>query len=345
MQINILDYNGMSDPNPWLEPRTLISIASLVIGAGGFLFGILSYRWNRRESRLEALGNILEPMVLAAQELHQANNCRRTNEELKISFPDPRKAPEAALRINELYNQYGGHISESHKQFRNAEAKYASSSFRFPDNIVRLVKTTQESLAEYGRLVNEGLFEKADLQFARFRDDYAKIKQVGRGWRLANPFEGIRQKLSHKVNDVEPESEFKLTKEEMDIIIELVTKRATSQAQNTFAVHPPKKLIDHPEIIKSDNVIDLLKDSIFVVRFQDGTSKMLSLVELMVFTYNLIVLSHQHQKVVRIMEASQPKSETSVKVSFQFSVLDIMRPEMVKTLLSKLAFANSPSDG
>jgi hypothetical protein len=341
----MLGFNGMSDTNPWLEPRMLISIASWAIGVAGFLFGILSYRWNRRESRLEALGNILEPMVRAAQELHQANDCRRTNEELRVSFPDPQKTPEAALRIKRMYDQYSAHISESHKQFRNAEVEYASRSFRFPDNIVRLVKTTQESLSEYGRLVNEGFFEKADLQFARFRDDYAKIKRVGRSWRLANPFEGIRRRFSHKADDAEPVSEFELTKEEMDGIMELISKRATSQAQNTFAVHPPKKLIDHPEISKSDNIIDQLKDSIFVVRFQDGTSKMLSLVELMVLTYNLIVFSQQHQEVVRIMEASQPTAETHIKVSLRFSISDIMRPEMVKTLLSKIDFAESPSDG
>jgi hypothetical protein len=335
----------MPDPNPWLEPRTLIDIAFLIIGLLGFLFGILSYRWNRRESRLDALGNILDPMVRAAQELHQANNCRLTNEGLKASFPDPQKAPEAAVRINNMYEQYTAHICESQKQFRNAEAEFASRSFRFPDNIVRLVRTAHECLSEYGCLVNEGLFEKADLQFARFRDDYAKIKAIARGWRLTDPFEGIRRRFSRKADDPERESEFTLTKEEMDGIMELVTKRATSQAQKTFAVHPPKKLIDHPEIATSDNVIDQLKDSIFVVRFQDGTSKMLSFVELMVFTYNLIVLGHHQQEAARIIEASQPTGETHVDVSFRFSEFDIMRPEMVKALLSKIDFAESPSDG
>jgi hypothetical protein len=85
-------------------------------------------------------------------------------------------------------------------------------------------------------------------------------------------------------------------------------------------------------------------DSIFVVRFQDGTSKMLGLVELMVFTYNLIALAHQHNEVVRMVHALEPDAETHVKVSFQFSVSDIMRPEMVKLLLSKIAFADSASD-
>lgn len=334
----------MTDLNPWLDPRNQISIAALSIGAAGFLFGILSYRWNRRESRLDALGDILEPMVRSAQELHQANTCRHKNEELKASFPDLTKAPEAAVRIHKMYEDYAKHISESQTQFRNAEAIFTSRSFRFPDGIVRMIKTAHESLSEYGRLVNDGFFDKADLQFARFSDDYGKIKRVARGWRLADPFEGVRKRFARKKNLSEPASEFRLTQEEMNGILELITKRATSQAQNVFAVHPPKKLIEHPEIASADDVIEQLKDSIFVVRFQDSTSKMLGLVELMAFTYHLIVLKHHHEEVARMIKASQPTVPTEVNVTFRFSESDVMRPEMVKTLLSKIDFADSPSD-
>lgn len=335
----------MPDPeNQWIEPRTLISIGSLAIGLFGFLFGVLSFRWNRRESRLDTLGDILEPMVRSAQELHQANGCRRKIEELKASFPDPAKAPEAASCVHTMHDDYAGHISESHTQFRNAEAIFASRSFRFPDSISRLIKTARESLSEYARLVNNGFFDKADIQFARFSDDYGKIKQVARGWRLADPFEGIRKRFLRKKHSQESESEFRLTQEEMNGILELITKRATSQAHNVFAVHPPKKLIEHPEIASADDVIEQLKDSIFVVRFQDSTSKMLGLVELMAFTYHLIVLKHHHEEVARMIKASQPTVPTEVNVTFRFSESDVMRPEMVKTLLSKIDFADSPSD-
>lgn len=326
------------------ELRTLLMIGSFVVGVAGFLYGVLSQRWNRRESRLDALARILHPMMRAAQELFQANHCRRKNEELKASFPDPSKAPEVALRISKNYDNYGGHIAESHKHFREAEAEFASRSFRFPLNIGRLVKTAQDALAEYGRLVNEGFFDKADVQFARFKDDYGRIERVARGWRLADPFEGIRKRFSRNRRESAQESEFALTQEEIDGVMELVHKRATSQAQNTFAVHPPRKLIDNPEIASSDSVIEQLKDSIFVVRFQDGVSKMLSLVELMAFTYNLIVLAHSQGEVARMLLASQSTGQVDVSVSFQFSESEVMRPEMVKTLLSKIDFSDSASD-
>ena len=334
----------MPDSDVWFEPRTVIAVVSVFIGLAGLLFAVISHRWSRRESRLDALAHILEAMVRAAQELHQANTCRRRNEELKASFPNLAEAPEAALRAKSNYDKYGDHIAESGKQFRNAEAEFASRSFRFPSGIARLVREAQEALSEYGRLVNEGLFDKGDLQFARFRDDYGKIERIARGWRLADPFEGIRERLSRKKEEPKPETEFALTQKEMEGVMEMVTKRATSQAENAFAVHPPKNLIDNPEIASSDDVIEQLRDSIFVVRFQDGTSKMVGLVELMAFTYNLIVLAHEHQEVARMIQASRPTAETHVKVTFQFSESDIMRPEMVKTLLSKIAFAGSASD-
>lgn len=326
--------------NEWFEPRTLVAVAGVIIGFGG----VLVNRRNHRESRLDALAHVLDPMVRAAQSLLQATNCRRTNEELRASFPDLDSAPEAAARINSNYEQYARHIEEAAKQFRDAEAESAARSFRFPTAIARIITDAQTTLSEYGELVNGGCFEKSDLQLARFKDQYNKIVRVARGWRLADPFEWIRDRFSRKKKADRPQSEFALTREEMEGIMELVTKRATSQAQNTFAVHPPKKLIDHPEIASSDNVIEELKDSVFVVRFQDGTSKMLTLVELMVFTYNLIVLAHRHQEVARMIRAARPEGETSVKVSFEFSESEIMHPEMVKALMSKITFADSPSD-
>ena len=201
----------------------------------------------------------------------------------------------------------------------------------------------QSSLSEFGRLVNEGLYDKADLQLDSFRKDYAKVARIARGWRLADPIEDLRRRFSRKSAE-EPDSEFALTKAEMDGIMELITKRGTSQAHNTFAVHPPKKLLENPEIARADDVVDQLKDSIFVVRFQDGTSKMLGLVELMVLTYNLILAKDQYDKVARMISVSEAEPGTTVKVSLRFSERDIMRPDMVRALLSKIAWADSASD-
>ena len=79
---------------------------------------------------------------------------------------------------------YGTHVKDARDAFRLGESELASRSFRFPDKIAKLVSKAVESLSEFGRLVNGGLFDKADLQFVKFRDDYGQITKVGRGWRV-----------------------------------------------------------------------------------------------------------------------------------------------------------------
>ncbi|MCB7130000.1 MAG: hypothetical protein J3T61_10740, partial [Candidatus Brocadiales bacterium] len=104
------------------------------------------------------------------------------------------------------------------------------------------------------------------------------------------------------------------------------------------------KLLDNPDIATQDNVIDELKDSVFEVVFQDGTYAMLSLPELMTFTYQLIFVAHQHCEITKMLEHSDRPAEITVK--FDFSVpLHVMQPEIVKVLLSKIEFSNEPSDG
>jgi len=333
----------MPSENAWDDPRTWIATGGLLIGAFGSLFGVLSYRWNRRESRLEALSKILQPLIKAAQHLHEANGRRRRCEHLKFSFPNANSTSEAAQQINTLITEYGEDIKASHEDFRLAESEFASRSFRFPNNISRLVQKATESLSEFGRLVNAGLFDKADLQFVKFRDDYGQITRVGKGWRLADPFEGLKRHFQKEKTKEPAADRYDLSEKDMSAILELVHKRATTQARNTFAVHPPKKLLDRPEIAKSDRVIEELEDSVFSVVFQDGTARMMTFVELMVFTWNLIVLAQQHAEVARMVEAVEP-AHREIAVTVRLSVNEIMRPEMVRFLLEKISFADTPSD-
>jgi hypothetical protein len=241
-----------------------------------------------------------------------------------------------------MIEEYGKLLEAGAEEFRAAEAELASRWFRFPDRFSKLVKQAQKSLSELGRLVNEGKFDAADLQLARFEDDYHQIAKDGRGWRLADPFEGIRRRFRKAKPEIK-QSKYELSEKEMQGVMDLVFRRATTQAANTFAVHPPKKLLDRPEIAQAENVIEELDNSVFEVVFQDGTAKMLTLPELMVFIYNLIELSMRATEVFRMMQ-NVPHAEAQVKLSITMSMEEIMRPEMVRVLLSKIEFSNEPSD-
>lgn len=336
----------MGNENVWLDPRTWTSIASATIGLLGFMFAILSFRWNRAESRLDALSKVLQPLYRAAQHLFTANEARSRCEHLKLSFPkgENDRHKEAELRIKKSYDDYNSAIAESVKEFRLAESEFGARSFRFPDRIARLVDTALKSLSEFGRLVNLGAFAKADLQFAKFRDDYTLISREGRGWRLLDPFEWVKKRFKRRETKT-VNSPYELSKEEMNAIMELVHRRATSQAENTFAVHPPEKLIHHPEILKSDDVVSELERSVFHVVFQDGTRRLMTLVELVVFTYNLIFLAQQMIEIDQMMRATNHTGPTEISVNLTMSIGDLMRPEMVRALLGKIEFSNIPSDG
>ena len=71
---------------------------------------------------------------------------------------------------------------------------------------------------------------------------------------------------------------------------------------------------------------------------------MLSLPELMAFTFNLIVFAQQAAELNAMVEVAKPQGDRSYRVSYQFDMLEIMRPEMVRVLLDKIDFADTPSD-
>jgi hypothetical protein len=98
----------------WNDPKTWITLGSLIIGALGFGFGLLSFRWNRAESRLEAMSKILQMIIRASQFLYHANDNRTKAEQLKLSFPtDTSKHAEAKQRIDDLIVEYGKNIDHS----------------------------------------------------------------------------------------------------------------------------------------------------------------------------------------------------------------------------------------
>lgn len=337
---------------------TVTTIGAFAIGVLGFLFGLFRDHWTRRESRLDALAKALHPLVRTAQDLFMANNCRRKCEQLKHSFPEsppsviegiereqraPERTPEVAYRLNAMMDEYGAHIKSAGENFRDAEAELGTRHFRFPRAIETRLKDLQSTLSELGRCVNDGLFDKADIQLAKFRDQHKGITDTAKGWRLADPFEGVMRHFRKRLRQEEdPLSEFELTKEEMDGIVELVQKRVTTERKNTFAVHPPQKLIDNMSLLNADTVVDELKDTVFVVVFQDGDATMLSFPELLAFVFNLIVLEVQGTELGRMVRAAAPSGPREYQISFRFSMKEIMAPEMAKMLLSKVSFSDTP---
>jgi hypothetical protein len=321
--------------------KTIAAIASPVVAV---LVVVANRWWSKKESRLQALSGILRPLVRALQRLSDANECRRTCERLTRAYTNPENAKEAVDRVHAKMDEYGTLIAEGSQECKAFEAELAACAFRFPDGVAALLTKARNALFEAGQAVNNGLFDKADLHLAKLKDQYREIERYARGWRLMAPLEGVAIRIrKHFHRPAETRSRYELTEAEMSEILELVTKRATTQASNPFTVHAPAKLLANPAICQADNVVAQLEDSVFEVVFQDGTYKMMTLVELMVFTCQLIALAYSHAEIHR-MVSNSGIDPCEIRVSYDFSVEEIMRPEMVKMLLSKMSFSDSPAD-
>jgi hypothetical protein len=60
----------------------------------------------------------------------------------------------------------------------------------------------------------------------------------------------------------------------------------------------------------------------------------------MVFNFYLVTLAIEHERVSKMVAAvPNPPGGATVSVSFNFSIQDIMRPEMVRYLLDRIEFS------
>jgi len=317
----------------------------LLCSVSALLLTYVVFSWNRRESRSEALSKVLEPFILAMQKLAEANKARLKAEKLKRSYPPHEKHPEVVERFNSFVQSYNDLVSAGADACKEFERHLASRKFRFPSKVGHTLQAVKEELFRLGELVNQGRFDQGDLQLARLCDLHRDITARATGWRIYDPLEGIRKYWGRgKHHDDETGEESEISKKRMERLLALIFKRATTQAENTFVVHPPTILLQHPEVATSDDVVEKLRDSIFEIVFQDGDYEMVTLAELMVFTYQLIFLAAELPRVSNALKEGDV-GEATVNLSVKFSETQLMQPEMVKALLSKIAFSDDPADG
>jgi len=212
----------MPSENPWQDPRTWAAVGGVALGIVGFIYGMISNYWNRHESRLDALAKVLQPLTRAAQHLSKANKARQKCEQFKRSFPNQEEAREAGNRLETFMTEYSECVKDGENEFRQAESEFHARSFRFPDKISLLTKRAFDAFSEFGMAVNDGYFDKADVAFAIFSDEFKAVKAAGRGWRLADPLEGIRKHFKKEKPEVPKASPYELSEKELKSVMELV---------------------------------------------------------------------------------------------------------------------------
>lgn len=325
--------------------QIVTTISSLVFAAGSLFVAFATMRWNRRESKHDKLEHLLQKCVKAMQTLESARIAMITAENLKKSFPaDLSEQNQASARYKDSVNKFGNHIAEGSRLCKEVEQEISSVSFRFPDRISQPLNDLKSHLFLLGTSLNNVDLPKAELVSAKLTDTYRLITARARGWNLFDPLKIAKCCLSafNHTRVVEDEYPFDLSPDRMDLVVQLVRKRITSEASNTFAIHPPKLILDDPAVLESDSILDKLEDSVFSVVFQDGQSEMLTLPELLVFVWQVINLTIQAEHINK--KFSSVETGFNVDVELRLNVNDIMKPEMAKVLLSKVDFSPTPSD-
>ena len=336
--MNVYILSDLWTPPLWLSYGSFI--LNVIVG----IVSVMTLAHVRRESRASALTDVLSPMLSAYESLVAAAQSRRAAETLKRAYPDPKTAPDAVVEANNKIVEYGKQIEKARVAFRESERVLGARIFRFPDHLGKLLGNAKDRLSSIGTLLNNGRLDAADVAFGKFLEDYKTIRAVGRGWRLNDPFEGaakiVRRWLPQKPDPGPP---YGLTKERFQAVLDLVSKRFTTESKRRFTVHGPQKLVDNPALIGNDDVLEQLENEVFLVVFQDGDTELLTLAELMVFVHEIIVLSLHAAKAQRMVE-TMPDQPMELEVKSVLDINEIMKPEIVKVLLGKIEFSQVSAD-
>ncbi len=104
------------------------------------------------------------------------------------------------------------------------------------------------------------------------------------------------------------------------------------QQNQPFKVILPREVMNDRSILRGDDVLDRLRGTEWSLRLADGREEALSFTEMMVTAYNLYLLRGRLQE----LRSQGGDPANGFDISFKVDVPQIMTPEEVKSLLSKL---------
>ncbi|MFO7898937.1 MAG: hypothetical protein R6V58_07740 [Planctomycetota bacterium] len=322
---------------------------SLFIGLTGAVLMYLSLRHNRKYRVLDSLSGVLREFATALRVLHDAKTARRKAEQLRLSFPNGGDADRAANRVNELTKQYRKQITDGEEACRQMEIELAANSAKFPGSIRKVLYDAREQLFRFGQLVDNGTFDAADVQEAKLGKLHVTISKMARGWEMSGLLRllcrrAMRKRLAEiRREDSEPEHRYRIGKERMDLIMEVLDKRMTAEVQSSFAVHPPRVLVENPSLLGDALDPQTLADLEFLLVFQDGKSYTFSFVELMVLTHQTIFVALEMQDLEKKLTKGG-FGRTEVRIDTRIDPNEIMRLEMVKVLVEKIELSPVPAE-
>jgi hypothetical protein len=126
--------------------------------------------------------------------------------------------------------------------------------------------------------------------------------------------------------------------EQMNKILGLIDKRIRKFPDSQYEVRPPRIFRDDPAIAQRTDVVAVLKGTIFVIKWPDDSIDRVSFEELMVMTSEMIRLAlslREFQEQAKDLK----NAEVHLKLNTMISPAAILKPDVVRVLLSKIEFS------
>jgi hypothetical protein len=317
----------------------VISTLALAISIGGFTLSLLTFRWNRHEKAREAVTNITRAMCKTLYHLSRCKEARRRRDLLVFHHSPIAVNSDAAHHAESLLSDYTTNLGKAAESHGILEAELAAQRHRFDLTLLKLISELQIVLSRIGDAVNRGDHNAYDVLHIRFGKLIKYLSDATKHLSLSSDaLEEIKEKPAIAGGDDW------ISETEMRTVSELVHKRATNQANNTFLVFGPQIILNDSSLLKSPGLAEKLRNHPFAVSFQDGTTVKLTFAQFVFFVYEIIFLAQQIEEVASKLNKADFKEPTKVEVKTSVKTEELMSDAVLQVLMTKVEFSPIPAE-
>jgi len=158
----------------------------------------------------------------------------------------------------------------------------------------------------------------------------------------------VRPPLAYKEHRQHPTKgpPMKLSQQEYETVMAVVTKvideRLKGSPRGRFKIYPPQEVKDDPSLLSKPNLAETLADTVWRLRFWDGSERNVSFTQLMTITHNVIIQTRELAEMdAKLREAKSGPSRFHLRMKVNIS--EIMEDATVKELLASLQIEGVPT--
>ena len=136
---------------------------------------------------------------------------------------------------------------------------------------------------------------------------------------------------------------FHVPEDRIDTMFKLITRLARQGKGGSYRVYPPQAVIDDPDVLKADDVVDRLRDTTWQVRFYDGRVERFNFVEMVTFLHLVGDIRGAMGQAGALAKVQNSTLDDPSVVNRRLHIPTVMAPASVKRLLSAVSLQPTSS--